>query len=62
MTCYYKGNRKAPLFAASFEDHAEVKREYAEQFRGHLRKRGGKICLLVANRPDAVTGGLAYKL
>ncbi|XP_036102206.1 ferritin, heavy subunit-like [Molossus molossus] len=52
MACYYNQDMGAPLFAAFFEDQAEVKREHAKQFLRYLRKRESKICLPVIKRPD----------
>ncbi|XP_036106632.1 ferritin, heavy subunit-like [Molossus molossus] len=52
MACYYNQDTGAPLFAAFFEDQAEVKREHAKQFLRYLRKRESKICLPVIKRPD----------
>nr|KAF6500949.1 hypothetical protein HJG59_007972 [Molossus molossus] len=52
MVCYYSKDMGAPLFAAFFEDQAEVKREHAKQFLRYLRKHESKICPPVIERPD----------
>ncbi|XP_066111668.1 ferritin, heavy subunit-like [Saccopteryx bilineata] len=52
MACYYGEDVEAPLFASFFEDQAEVKREHAKQFVRYLKRRGGKICLPVIQRPN----------
>ncbi|XP_032979925.1 soma ferritin-like [Rhinolophus ferrumequinum] len=52
QACYYNVDTGAPLFAAFFEDQAEVKREHAKQFLRYLRRHEGKICLPVIQRPD----------
>lgn len=55
--CYYHEDTGAPLLAAFFQDQAELKRERAKQFVQYLRKREGKICLLVIERPDQESWG-----
>ncbi|XP_045707856.1 soma ferritin-like [Phyllostomus hastatus] len=52
QACYYNEDTGAPLFAAFFEDQAEVKREHGKQFLRYLRRRECKICLPVIKRPD----------
>ncbi|XP_066217465.1 ferritin, heavy subunit-like [Saccopteryx leptura] len=52
MACYYGEDVEAPLFALFFEDQAEVKREHAKQFLRYLKRREGKICLPVIQRPN----------
>ncbi|XP_036114720.1 ferritin, heavy subunit-like [Molossus molossus] len=64
LACYYNEDTGAPLFAAFFEDQAEVNREHAKQFLRYLRKCDSKICLLVMKRPDTNNWGtgVQYKL
>lgn len=52
MDRYYNEDMGAPLFAAFFEDQAEMKREQANQFLRQLRKCEGKIRLPVIKRPN----------
>nr|KAF6450166.1 hypothetical protein HJG59_005351 [Molossus molossus] len=52
MACYYNEDMGALLFAAFFEDQAEVKGEHAKQFLRYLKKRESKIYLPVIKRPD----------
>ncbi|XP_054433237.1 ferritin, heavy subunit-like [Pteronotus mesoamericanus] len=61
MACYYNEDTEAPLFAAFFEDQAEVKREHGKQFLRYLRRREGQICLPVIKRPDIDTWGTGIK-
>ncbi|XP_036100668.1 ferritin, heavy subunit-like [Molossus molossus] len=57
MACYYNQDMGVPLYAAFFEDQAEVKREHAKQFLRYLRKWESKICLPVIKRPEIDNGG-----